>query len=237
MMIFNNIKNIIFDNACIICKSKKLSKKIPFICNDCLLSFESNIKDTCRICYHPLDDFNKCPSCSKLSEINFDSYSFIQYYTDFFKSIIYKLKIEEDFMINKLFYKLINLKKIIKNNSIITVVPDSFIKRFKKGRSSLYYLLKLFNKNGYKTKYNIYKKSFNKYKSQKDKTVQERLDEIKKLYYLPKKNFNKYSGDVYLIDDIYTTGATINYSAKLLKNAGFKNVHVITFFRAKLDVY
>ena len=222
-MTLNNVKNTIFDNNCIICKNIKLSKKIPFICNDCLLSFENNINNRCKICGHPLDDFNKCPSCRKLGKIYFDSYQFIQYYTDFFKTIIYKLKIQEDFMINRLFFRLLKLKNIIKNDGTIIVVPDTFIKRIKKGRSGLFYLLKLFKRNGYK--------------SQKNKTVKERLDEIKKLYFLPKKKYNKYQGNVYLIDDIYTTGATINYCARLLKLAGFTRVNVVTFFRAKLDEF
>ena len=78
-------------NNCIICKIKKPSNEVPLLCNDCLSSFDNNAENKCKICCHPLDDFNKCPSCSKLGEIFFDSYNFIQYYTDFFKTLIYKL--------------------------------------------------------------------------------------------------------------------------------------------------
>lgn len=229
-------KNIIFDSSCILCKNKKISKIISFICDDCLLSFKNKLDDNaCIICHHPLNEFGKCTSCNKLGEIYYDSYQFIQYYNDYFKSVIYKLKIQEDFMINKLFYRLIILKKLIKKDGIITVVPDLLYKRFKKGRSGLYYMLKLFKKEGYRTLYNIYRKNITFKKSQKNKMVDERLDEIKKLYYLPKKNYNKYKGKIYLIDDIYTTGATTNYSAKLLKLAGFSSVHAISFFRARLN--
>ncbi len=236
MLIKDFLKNIIFDNSCILCKNKKLSKKISFICDDCLKSFENKfVINVCKICFHPLNEFGKCTSCNKLGEIYIDSYKFIQYYNDYFKSVIYKLKIQEDFMINRLFYRLLILKKLIQNDGIITVVPDSFYKRIKKGRSSLYYILKLLKKDGYKTIYNIYKRNINFKKSQKNKMVKERLEEIKNLYYLPRKNYNKFTGTVYLIDDIYTTGSTLNYGAKLLKLAGFKNVHAVSFFRARLN--
>ena len=139
-MIIKDVKNIIFDNNCIICKNTRLSIKVPFICEKCLSSFNRTIDNKCKICSHPLDDFNNCPSCFKLGEIYFDSYNFIQYYTDYFKTIIYKLKIQEDFMINILFFYLIKIKNLIKNNVIITVVPDTFFKRIRKGRSSLFYL-------------------------------------------------------------------------------------------------
>ena len=40
---------------------------------------------------------------------------------------------------------------------------------------------------------------------------------------------------ILLVDDIYTTGATVNIGAKLLKDAGFNKVLVITFFRAVME--
>jgi predicted amidophosphoribosyltransferase len=236
-MRLNSLKNIIFNNNCIICNDNKLSKAIPIICDKCLLCFEISLLDTCKVCGHPLNAFNNCPSCNKLGKIYFDSYNFIQYYTDFFKSLIYKLKIQEDFLINYLFFKLLMYKKIIKNDGIITAIPDTFIKKVKKGRIGLYYLLNLFLKHDYKISNNILKKNFIVNKSQKEKSVNERLKEIEKLYFLPRKNINKYTGNIYLIDDIYTTGATINYCSKLLKFAGFKKVHAVSFFRAKLGDY
>jgi predicted amidophosphoribosyltransferase len=36
---------------------------------------------------------------------------------------------------------------------------------------------------------------------------------------------------VLLIDDVYTTGATVNECAKILKKAGAKEVHVMTLAR------
>ena len=140
-------------------------------------------------------------------------------------------------MINRLFFELLILKKIIKKDGIITVVPDTFLKKFKRGRSGLNYLLSLFKKNGYEVIRNIYKRNVIFGKSQKMKIEKERIKEISNLYHLPDANYKKYKGKIYLIDDIYTTGSTLNCGAKLLKKAGFSNVNIISFFRAKLDEY
>lgn len=62
-----------------------------------------------------------------------------------------------------------------------------------------------------------------------------RINKIKELFFLPEKNANKFSGKVYLIDDVYTTGATMNYCSELLKKAGFKKVIAISFVRAIIN--
>jgi predicted amidophosphoribosyltransferase len=147
------------------------------------------------------------------------------------------LKKFNDYKIIILFFKIFLIQDIIRNDGIITAVPESFFKKMKKGRSSLYYLLKLFAKSEYKVIKDIYKRKIFKLKAQKNKKGKQRFFEVENMYYIPKKHINKYNGKVYLIDDIYTTGSTVNYGAKLLKEAGFDEVHVITFFRAKINKY
>ena len=236
-MITNKIKQLIFNNCCLLCEDKRLSKVIPFICDKCLSIFNNNLDNICKVCSHPLDEFGNCQSCNKLEKIYYDSYKFIQYYTDYLKKIIFLLKLKENFMINRLFFELLILKKTINNNGFITVVPDTFLKKIKKGRSSLNYLLYLFKKKGYKTINNIYKKKFVLEKSQKKKTEKKRIKQVANLFYLPEKNNNRFKGKIYLIDDIYTTGSTLNYGARLLKEAGFDEVNIVSFFRAKMDRY
>jgi len=144
-------------------------------------------------------------------------------------------KKNESFLVNVLFFKLLLKKKLLSKNIPITVVPDNFIKGFKKGRASLDYLLKLLKREGYKTLPNIYKKRLFLSKSQKSKTKTQRINEIEKTFFLPEENVNKFDGEVCLLDDIYTTGSTLNYGSKLLKEAGFKKVRIVSFFRTILE--
>ncbi len=233
-MIISTIKKILFDDVCFLCGSKKNNEIISSICNDCLKTFNLEEKKLCKICGHPNDSSDKCISCDNIEKIYYDDFKFIQYYTGYFRNILHMLKLRENFLVIKLFYELLIVKKLIDNDGILTVVPDNFIKKVKKGRSSLSYLLYLLKKNNFSINDNIfYKRIFNG-KSQKLKIKNKRINEIEKKYYLPKRCINKFSGKAYLIDDIYTTGSTLNYGAKLLKMAGFSEVVIVTFFRARL---
>lgn len=227
--------NLLMEKECLICKKNIFFEaKEEFICNSCKSILTTKQYDQiCPVCAHPLV-YNSCPSCSKLKFVYYDSYNFIQYYNDFTKSIIYQLKLFEDFSHYWLIFDLLKKNFSAKENCFITVVPDNFFTRSKKGRCSLYYLLKLFKKNGYNVLKDVYRRRFF-FKKQKTKTVESRLNDVSKIFYLPEKNINRYSGRLFLIDDVYTTGATVNYSAYLLKKAGFKEVHVITFFRAVMQ--
>jgi competence protein ComFC len=229
------IKQLFLDSRCILCGGKNLSGEIDFVCEECLRAFEKTKVKSCPVCRHPLNDFGKCPSCIKLGTVYYDSYACLQYFSDFIKSIIYRLKKNGDFMVNKLFFKLILKNNLIKNDGVITAVPDSFFKNLKKGRSSLSYLLKLFEKKGFKVKKNILKRKGGLFSTQKSKDSTSRIEDIKKTFYLPEENIKKYSGKVYLIDDVYTTGATLNQCAKLLKDAGFKKVEAVSFVRAMIE--
>ncbi|MCG8572697.1 MAG: hypothetical protein MJB14_21405 [Spirochaetes bacterium] len=230
-----SIINTLLDNRCIFCNSKDLLSQLPFICNDCIQIFEQKVREhLCQICGHPLNN-GQCPSCTHLPEINFDSFHYIQIYNDFFKKVAYMWKKEQQHLINHLFVYLLINKHWLDKNRIITIVPDTKFQSFKKGRCSLGYTLKLLQKQGYHIKQQIYKRKWSILHHQKLKKQKNRIDEIEKIYYLPKENINKYSGKITLIDDVYTSGATANYGAKLLKLAGFQDVEVITFFRAIYD--
>lgn len=231
------IIDYVLDLRCIFCNDRNLNAEIGFVCDKCLNAFLTNDTETakCPVCSHPLKNSFTCPSCSAIGKIYYDSYSYIQYYTDFFRNAAVMWKKNESFLVNVLFFKLLLKKRLLSKDIPITVVPDDFAKRFKKGRSSLDYLLKLLKKEGYKTLPNIYKKKSFLFKSQKSKTKNQRINEIEKTFFLPEKNVNKFDDEVFLLDDIYTTGSTLNYGSKLLKEAGFKKVHIVSFFRTIIE--
>ena len=62
------------------------------------------------------------------------------------------LKKEENYMIIKMFAELLIFLQLINHDGIITVVPDNFFQRIKKGRSSLDFLLTCLKKKGFKVR-------------------------------------------------------------------------------------
>ncbi len=233
--LFLKLLILIFQPECIIC-GKKLTTKHNSLrfCRKCLKGLMiSNYDNLCPICCHPLTD-NSCPSCDKLDRIYFDSLRTIGLYRENNRRIIYLLKKNNVDIINKLLFKIIIKKFDIDKETLITVVPDSEIDRYYKGNSSMSYLLNLFNKHGYKTSFLIKKEISLFNRSQKNSTQKTRLFNIKNKfgYNIIDSITNK---RVLLIDDIYTTGATINYCSKILKEAGVKTVDSIVFFRSVLN--
>ena len=76
----------------------------------------------------------------------------------------------------------------------------------------------------------------NSFEQQKKRSRAQRLEKIQNDYCInPKFNFTKFSTDffsepVIILDDVITTGATIEKCASLLKNKGFKKVFALTLF-------
>ncbi|MBP5707190.1 MAG: ComF family protein [Spirochaetales bacterium] len=227
------IKDVLLDKRCLVCGSKDLSEECDIICDKCLDAFDCIPQDLCPICGHPLTE-DYCPSCYELGTIYFDSYHFIQTYTGFFKNMVYRLKRNDEFMFNRLMVKLLQRRGYLSKDIPITIVPDIWFKAFRRGRGSLYYVLRLLRKEGYNVLPNIYRKRWY-LTPQKAKSKSSRISDIENIYYLPIDNADKYNGEITLIDDVYTTGATVNYGAKLLKQAGFDKVHCVTFFRAVMN--
>lgn len=75
-------------------------------------------------------------------------------------------------------------------------------------------------------------------KKQVGQNKQNRLINLKEAFRLNPKNkisnsqFN--NTKIYLVDDVYTTGATLNECAKVLKQSGFKEVYGICFAKSRV---
>ena len=66
---------------------------------------------------------------------------------------------------------------------------------------------------------------------QSDLSTKERLANVRGVYRID-DDFKVDKKSILLIDDIYTTGSTVNECAKILKQAGAKRVHVLAACRA-----
>ncbi len=72
--------------------------------------------------------------------------------------------------------------------------------------------------------------------TQKGLSRKERHMNVRNAFTVPEKHMPALSGKaVVLIDDVFTSGATLNECARTLKNAGVKTVHVLTIARVTRD--
>ncbi len=204
---------IIADFRCYIC-GKVLTNK-EMVCDTCISSF-----------YHDVSE----EKCDNYDKVHYDNYSFIQLYYSYCKSLVMLNKKQGDWGVIKLYYQLLKKFSMISKEDIIIVVPDSMLSRFFKGKSAFSYLTTYFKKDGYTVYENVLRKKFFTGK-QKLRSKKDRIEKIKNDFYLNNKINVKKDKSVVLLDDIYTTGSTINRCSELLKEYGFKTVNAITIFK------
>ena len=125
-----------------------------------------------------------------------------------------------------------NTKK--EKRHILIPIPISKKKRRKRGFNQSEILAEaLSQKTEIPVQKNILLKKFHTLSQVETKSRLERIKNMKNSFYVSREDgLSVYHNHiVILIDDIITTGATINEAARVLKKAGFKNVMAVTAAR------
>lgn len=208
-----NLINIIYPPACGICG--KLDKN--FLCSKCrnkLKPFET----------YNVEDYTKTSSY-------FDEHIYMFRYTSYIREAILNYKFQEKAYIYEMFITFLKSNEIICNKlkeyDIIIPVPISK-KRFKQrgyNQSAIISkkIAKFMNKN-------YSEKVLTKCKDNKPQSSlnqEERSKNVIDVYKVNKSNLI-IDKKVLLIDDIFTTGSTVNECSKILKLNGAKNIGIFT---------
>ena len=203
--------NLIYPNVCGICDE---------ICKD----------DLCKKCEIKLKNISKF-KIDTYKNKNYKRHIYLFKYEGIIKERLINFKFNQKVYIYRAFVNfLIKNKKIcrfLKSYDIIIPVPIHYNRKVTRG----YNQSALISKNiaiklqiDYDEKV-LLKRVNNKPQSTKNK--QERKNNVIGVYYIKneEKIFNK---KVLLVDDIYTTGSTVNECAKILKISGAKMIDVFT---------
>ena len=218
MIILNRLLSFIFPTKCAFC-GEKINER--YTCRKCLNIIEY---------YHERVDIstNEAILCDKIISV-------IPYY-GFMKKKILQYKFQNAKYMAPVFAEIL-LAKIKKHNlrcDLIVAVPISN-KRLKERGYNQSDLIARYLSNFAKIQYKkdvIIKIKNNLRQSELD--IHERKENVKDAYSI--KNIEIVNGKkVVLIDDIYTTGATLNECAKVLKNAGAKEVVGLTVMYGRLE--
>ncbi len=212
LYLIHNVINLVYPNVCGIC-DKPCKEDI---CKKC----EINLNNIASI---EIDLYNNK---------NFKKHLSIFKYEGIIKNRLINYKFNDKIYIYKSFVNFIlkNKKvcKFLKSYDIIIPVPIHFNRKITRGYNQSAVLAKEIAKKCTNLKYIdnvLYKKVNNKPQSTKNK--EERKNNVIGVYYA--KNENEiYNKKVLLLDDIFTTGSTVNECARVLKTVGVKNVDVFT---------
>ncbi len=235
--LWDSVINFIFPQQCCICKS--YLGMDGAVCANCLakLDFISNPK--CECCGLPFEFKLKnakqkllCPNCIK-KPYKFDKAISSVKYNEFSKKIILPLKHGDKTQYAKFIANIMTMsgRDIATDSDFIIPVPIHLTRMLKRkyNQASLIanHLSKVYKKPVlYSTL--IRSKST---PSQGHLSERERKQNVSGVFSV--KHSERIKGkNILLIDDVFTTGATVNECAKILKKAGANKIFVLTFARA-----
>lgn len=233
--ITNSVLDFIFPPRCIVCD--KVYKKTRFgeeiyICKDCMkkIYFTDSFSSTCKKCSRPIDDGLICIGC-QIVRHDFDvAFSCSLYKTEMRKSLLsykfsnqhHKYRTYAHILTDK-----INNTTHFPDFDVIVSVPLSKKRLKKRGFD---HVLPIAHYISLKTGKPFIKNSIIKIKDtppQSKLTFEERRASVKGAFKVnDKADFREKS--VLLIDDIYTTGSTVDEISRKLKKKGAKHITVLT---------
>jgi len=234
------IKNIIFDilfpSICLGCQ-KYLEKKDNFICDDCYYSVKLNDTLFCPVCQARLAENKKfCNHGSKKSKefpyllapaSNYDN-QIIQNLIHYYK---YKNFSEISAILGDILNDYVQRTNLPVNDFSISCIPLHFIRENKRGFNQSKLLAEIISKNFNLELIDVLIKIKNNPPQAKSKNHKERKNNISGAFQAinPEKINNK---NIILIDDVYTSGATMSEAARILKQNGANKIIALVVAKA-----
>lgn len=239
---FSNLLDELFpDNLSCLCCGEEINNS-EYLCEDCLNGL-IRLENICEKCGERVNSFDKyCLKC-KDHKRNFDKCIACFEYDKTAKNLIYKLKYSGAKYVAKVFSKFLYETYNFANFSKIDVVCCAPLnsKRLKtRGYNQAEVLAQCFCKEALKNgedfvvNFELLKRVKNT-PTQTHLTREERQENLKDAFELNcDKNCIK-GKNILIIDDIFTTGATIEEMTKVLKNNGANKVYGLTVCHTVLE--
>ncbi len=228
--------NLIFPDDCRLCEQPLTNlSRIP-VCPVCLsLPEPLHAEFFCRACRtpfldsYPLDEHDLCTICRE-SQVNFDAaYSFGSYEGPL-RQLIHLLKYAKvESLAAPLSRFLLQAMPLDQHFDFVIAMPMHWRKRWERGFNQAELLAKpLAKRRGLKLSMALRRKRYTK--AQAGLTEAQRRENLKGSFSV--RNPAQIAGKrILLIDDVFTTGATLRGAAEILKNVGAAHVTALTLAR------
>lgn len=233
---FNKIVNFIFPAQCVICRT--FIENNDGICYECLNKIDFITDPKCAYCGYPFEikfsnknNLYVCPRCLKLKP-KFDKCVSSVRYNDASKKIILPFKHADKTNYAKIMGRMMasTVSPFIEKVDFIVPVPIHLKRMLKRKYNQSALLVGVISSiTGKPALYNTLVRTHFK-ESQGHLSVKDRKLNVSGAFAI--KNPFKIKGkNILIVDDVFTTGATINECAKVLKSAGARRIFVATFAR------
>lgn len=242
--ILHKLLDFVYPSLCISCK--EIIGKDNTLCPKCWSQLKFVQSPCCNICSMPLkykiSENDICPSCIRKTPL-YNQAKAVFAYNDIIAKIIYRFKYYDQTHLSKFFAKIMfdHSGDILEKIDII--IPTPLHKKrlnFRKYNQSGLLAKNIAKLSGRKCVLDFLQRK-KEVKPQVELKGQDRMKNLKSVFCINPKYLNNerlcddYEGKSFLlIDDVMTTGTTINECTKILLKNGAKSVYVLTIAKTIL---
>jgi len=223
MKLFEKIVNIIFPKKCLGC-----GKNGTFVCLECIKKLKTLYP---QVCYFCKTESERGETCSKCKKGKFLDGIFIGYfYDDLMRKLIHKFKYEffEDVgkEIGEKFGEDLKESFYLGSNFFICPVPIHKKRYNFRGFNQAEILARKISEALFVEFFDPIERVKNT-KPQVELKREERINNVKNAFSIKKEFIGKLREKIILVDDVVTTGSTLEECARVLKENGAKKVFAV----------
>jgi len=231
--IFSKVIDLFFPRSCFSCSDKLLENE-EILCNNCKEKLKFFERQVCDKCGFPLKS-GLCEICKKENYV-FDKARSVFSYEGVIKDLIHHLKYDEKTVVVDVLAEYIEnfLKEenYISSDYIFVPVPLHSIKKKMRGYNQAEVIansIAKFSGNEVRSKI-ITRNRFTESQTKLGRSA--RIKNLKAAFNI-QKDYDFSNKKFLIIDDVFTTGTTVNEIAMLLKHHQAQEIRVLTIARAK----
>ena len=240
MQLVHHSLNLLFPPQCGLCRA--MIGENGGICSDCWQKINFISAPFCEICGYPheydMGDGAQCAACMA-NRPEFHGHRSVMHFDDASKRLIHDLKFYDKPLLVEMFARWLNRTApdwLQQEQAILAPIPIHRWRLLKRKYNQSALLAKALEKQCQRpVMYDLLKRTKNR-PPQASLTRKERLKNLSGAFQVSEKYKPQLKGrSVILIDDVMTTGATLNACAKQLKKAGAGRIFCLTLARTVLD--
>ncbi|MEA2013563.1 MAG: ComF family protein [Verrucomicrobiota bacterium] len=231
MNLIQKIENLIFPEICLLCGEPLDKKEFHGVCDICFSKFQTPMEPLCPLCGGENDTFlDVCKECIRHDRGWKKAYTIFKYKKGARKAIQqYKYSAQTQwlpFFVKSFFTRYPNFQKDI---DVIVPIPLHWLKKLLRGFNQSELFCKIISRKAKIPCKNLLKRvKFTR--KQASLSADERQKNVKKAF-ASKKQHIIIGKRILLVDDVFTTGATLQQATEILINAGAESVSVLTLAR------